>query len=258
MPTTLLRGITGASRRTSASGTSVSVSCTPTYNGSPASPTSRVSGAGIASSSTSPVTTPNCGSSPEVNLAMRTPRAYRRVAMGRLLPLGGVETLTTAVLEAADWTARRDAHEARVDAWVQPHLARRRAGVPHPVEGFLFTYYAHRPAALRRWHPGFGVALAAAPAYADLKGYEVRDGTATVSPGHVTSQLPLLRALHRLLTATAARPAQLGCFGLHEWAMVYRLEQHGVRHAGWPLRLGGDGTDAVVESHRVACSHFDA
>jgi hypothetical protein len=31
-----------------------------------------------------------------------------------------------------------------------------------------------------------------------------------------------------------------------------------VRHAGWPLRLGSDGTDAVVERHGIRCSHFDA
>lgn len=30
-----------------------------------------------------------------------------------------------------------------------------------------------------------------------------------------------------------------------------------VRH-DWPLRLGGPGTDEVVERHRIACSHFDA
>ena len=57
---------------------------------------------------------------------------------------------------------------------------------------------------------------------------------------------------------TAGRPARFGCFGLHEWAMVYRLDPSDVRHAGWPLRLGAAGTDAVVESHRIACSHFDA
>ncbi len=49
-----------------------------------------------------------------------------------------------------------------------------------------------------------------------------------------------------------------GCLGLHEWAMVYRIEQDETRHADWPLRLGGAGTDEVVESHRIACSHFDA
>jgi hypothetical protein len=40
--------------------------------------------------------------------------------------------------------------------------------------------------------------------------------------------------------------------------MVYRLGQDEVRHSGWPLRLGQEGTDAVVESHQLACSHFDA
>jgi hypothetical protein len=45
---------------------------------------------------------------------------------------------------------------------------------------------------------------------------------------------------------------------MHEWAMVYRLPQDGVRHASWPLRLGEAGTDTVVEQHRISCSHFDA
>lgn len=40
--------------------------------------------------------------------------------------------------------------------------------------------------------------------------------------------------------------------------MVYRLDDDETRHADWPLRLGNEGTDAVVESHRIACSHFDA
>ena len=163
------------------------------------------------------------------------------------------------VLEDSVWTSRRDAHERRVDAWLRPHLDRRREGVPHPVEDFLFTYYSQRPAALRRWHPGYGVELAGAQAeaYRGLKGYDVST-TAGVTRDHVRSQAPLLEGLHRLLTATASRSAQLGCFGMHEWAMVYRLPQDDVRHASWPLRLGGTGTDQVVESHRIACSHFDA
>ena len=70
------------------------------------------------------------------------------------------------------WEARAAAHAARVDVWVQPHLARRRQGIKHPVHDFLFTYYSQRPAALRRWHPGWGVVLEDADAeYADQKGY---------------------------------------------------------------------------------------
>ncbi len=172
------------------------------------------------------------------------------------------------VLSGAEWRARAAAHAARVDAFVEPHLARRADQVKHPVHDFLFTYYSHRPAQLRRWHPGYGVALEEASEYADLKGYsptplveEVaqqpsRDPVA-VTASYVESQRPLLTRLHALLTATAGRAPQFGCFGLHEWAMVHRSAEHGTRH-DWPLRLGPEGTDAVVESHRIGCSHFDA
>jgi hypothetical protein len=170
-------------------------------------------------------------------------------------------TLTREVLQAPVWRARRAAHEERVDVWVQPHLERRRTRRAHPVEDFLFSYYSQRPAALRRWHPGYGVVLEDAGEYAGLKGYagtaEARAGI-TVPREHVLGQTRLLRGLRNLLTATASRAPQLGCFGMHEWAMVYRLDPSEVRHASWPLRLGAEGTDEVVERHRIACSHFDA
>ena len=178
--------------------------------------------------------------------------------MPTLVPVDTLPSACDVVLDEPTWSARRAAHETRVDAWVQPHLARRAAGVAHPVEDFLFGYYAQRPAALRRWHPGFGTGLADGASYAGLKGYGVEAGVAAVTREHLASQRVLLTTLHRLLRATAARPAQLGCFGMHEWAMVYRLPQDDVRHASWPLRLGGGGTDEVVESHRISCTHFDA
>jgi hypothetical protein len=173
-----------------------------------------------------------------------------------------VKALTTPA-----WIARRDAHRRRVDAWVVPHLERRQRGEAHPVEDFLFTYYSQRPAALRRWHPGYGEVLTGPEAeeYRSYKGYELSTGSTTedeagvtVSDAYVASQRVLLSTLLRLLRATAARPPQLGCFGMHEWAMVYGLGQDDVRHPSWQLRLGSAGTDEVVESHRIACSHFDA
>ena len=182
--------------------------------------------------------------------------------------------MPSTVLPRDDWQACAAAHEERVDAWVQPHLERRRRGIAHPVHDFLFTYYSHRPAALRRWHPGYGVTLLDAPEYAGLKGYgeivrhvlappgsrkgPVRAGL-SVSADFLSSRRPLVESTRRLLVATAARPATLGCFGLHEWAMVYRSAEDpaAVRHP-WPLRLGAAGTDEVVESHRIGCSHFDA
>lgn len=156
------------------------------------------------------------------------------------------------------WQERAEAHAARIDRYVAPHLARREAKVKHPVFDFLFTYYSYRPSQLRRWHPGFGVVLEDAAEYAGLKGYGPVGSGATVTPSYVAAQLPMITAIHRLLSATAARAPHFGCFGLHEWAMVYRLSEDQTRHADWPLRLGPAGTDEVVESHRIACSHFDA
>ena len=171
------------------------------------------------------------------------------------------------VLTEAQWRRRAAAHEARVDALVAAHLARRAAGEQHPVHDFLFTYYSHRPAQLRRWHPGYGVALVGGP---PARGYRrvvcptPRAGASSatrppqavmVSDEYAAAQRGLVESTHTLLTATAGRAAYTGCFGLHEWAMVHR--QAGTRHDR-PLRLGPEGTDWVVESHRIACSHFDA
>jgi len=58
-----------------------------------------------------------------------------------------------------------------------------------------------------------------------------------------------------LVASTLSRRTQLGCFGLHEWAMVY--SDPDTRHE-LPLRLGADGTDAVVEANDLVCTHFDA
>jgi hypothetical protein len=177
------------------------------------------------------------------------------------------------VLEPADWQGRAAAHAARVDEFVAPHLARRQSSVKHPVHDFLFTYYSQRPVQLRRWHPGYGVALAGGSSYSSLKGYSslveevsrrrwgassttnVSKPLVAVTPSYLDSQRPLINSIRALLAATLGRPANFGCFGLHEWAMVYRADE--TRH-DWPLRLGPSGTDEVVESHRIGCSHFDA
>ena len=160
-------------------------------------------------------------------------------------------------LDPVTWQARRAAHEERVDGWIGAHLQRRRAGVKHPVEDFMFTYYSHRPAQLRRWHPGAGVVLVAATDLgADYA--SVGRGLAVDVRAIGERRGDSVRWIVELLTRTAERLAQFGCFGLHEWAMVYRQTQAEVRHNAWPLRLGAAGVSDVVEANRVRCSHFDA
>ncbi|MGN9915151.1 3-methyladenine DNA glycosylase [Micromonospora palomenae] len=167
--------------------------------------------------------------------------------------------LAPAALDAADWQARRAAHVARVDAWLAPHLARRRSGGRHPVEDFLFTYYSHRPAQLRRWHPGAGVLLRDAEPAEFGPDYRADAAGVTLDTDRVRARrAESIAWIRDLLAATAGRPAHLGCFGMHEWAMVYRQTQEEVRHNSWPLRLSPERTAAVVEERGVRCSHFDA
>ncbi|KQY60721.1 3-methyladenine DNA glycosylase [Aeromicrobium sp. Root495] len=161
------------------------------------------------------------------------------------------------VLPRETWAPLAEAHRDRAQVWTAPHVERQHRREKHPVEDFLFEYYDLGPGRLERWHPGVGMVLADAPEYARLGAYvEVPDGV-TVDPARLERRLPGLRWTRELLARTAGRPARLGCFGLHEWAMVHR-DDAAVRHPQHPLRLGSEGTAQVVESHRLACTHVDA
>ncbi|CCQ16386.1 putative uncharacterized protein [Rhodococcus sp. AW25M09] len=167
-------------------------------------------------------------------------------------------------LTEAEWTTRQAAHAARVENLVGDYLTDRGHGGVHPVLDFLFTYYSHRPGQLRRWNPGHGVVLTGERArdYAEFASYEQVE-TAQGTGFRVRSDLVERRRSSieftlGLLAATRERPAALGCFGLHEWAMVYRGGGSAQRHEQVPLRLGPDGTDEVVDSMTLRCTHYDA
>ncbi len=151
------------------------------------------------------------------------------------------------------------AHEARAVAFTEAHLKRRQAQVKHPVYDFLFEYYPVRPAHLRTWHPGLGVSLQGEPPHASWRDYMLIDDSAvTVDLGSFMQRRgDAVRYIHGLLTSVAGNPAHFDCFGLHEWAMVYKAAPEDIRH-DLPLRLGQSATDAVVETHQLRCTHFDA
>ena len=159
-------------------------------------------------------------------------------------------------LSPAQWRARRDAHQARLLPFVEAHRARRSRGEKHAVWDFLWEYYNHKPAWILKWSPGIGVELEAGAA--DFTGKEwtaTPDGAsaldATKFPRH---RLEGAREILSLLEQTAARDPFHGCFGLHEWAMVYRGE---TRHP-IPLRLSDEVIAELVETQGVRCSHYDA
>ncbi|AMB60254.1 3-methyladenine DNA glycosylase [Microterricola viridarii] len=167
-------------------------------------------------------------------------------------------TAAPVVLAAADWRALEAEHAERADALTLARRERVQRGETHPVEDFLFTYYPNKPSALRRWHPGAGVVLAGAAGdeRADWRWYRADASGLQVDAGaFLAARGATVDFIERLLGRTKERQARFGCFGLHEWAMVYKQGEH--RHEV-PLRLGQAGTDAVVEAANISCTHFDA
>ncbi|WP_328356741.1 3-methyladenine DNA glycosylase [Mycobacterium sp. NBC_00419] len=162
------------------------------------------------------------------------------------------------VLDEDEWLPKAAEHRAAVESLTAEHRRRAQRGEAHPVWDFLFTYYSLRPRQLRQWHPGYGTALAGSPAgrYLDKAGYVSTPAGVTVGADYLRARLDTVGFIAGLLRATADRAPQYTCFGMHEWAMVYRTDD--VRHGAVPLRLGRAGTDAVVESMPLRCSHFDA
>ncbi|WP_433913722.1 3-methyladenine DNA glycosylase [Brevibacterium litoralis] len=200
-------------------------------------------------------------------------------------------------LPPADWHRMRASHEEFVGTRTAAHRERRAAGQKHPVEDFLFTYYPFKPGKIAQWHPGAGrrVLLAdvadaeafhrrwyrvvpaptEAPADAEVPaGTGGQGASAAVAGGGADPAVygyaevdtaawyadrgEGARFVVDLLQRTLARPGTFNCFGLHEWAMVYKLREGERRHEQVPLRLSRAETDAVVEAHRIGCSHFDA
>ena len=161
------------------------------------------------------------------------------------------------------WQRSAIEHAARADALTADRRERRSAGAHHPIDDFLYDYYGTKPSLLRRWHPGAGVALEPTPEgpaeHGAWRWYSTAtDGSVALDlRAYLADRGETVAYIRDLLHATASRPAFTGCLGLHEWAMVYRQDDTRRRHS-LPLRLGREGTDAVVDAHPIRCSHFDA
>lgn len=169
------------------------------------------------------------------------------------------------ILDEQTWRASERAHAARAARLTAAHRARKQRGEKHPIEDFLYTYYSFTPGQLRRWHPGAGVALSGCADRDEWRYYSrVSDGEEAASASAVdldeffAKRQETVAYVKNLLQRTLEHTPNFGCFGLHEWAMVYHLTPDQIRHRGLRLRLGHDATDQVVDTHFIVCSHFDA
>lgn len=162
-----------------------------------------------------------------------------------------------------EWQRAAAEHRKRAEEWTIPYRTRRASKQMHPVTDFLFIYYRNSPAHLEAWHPELGLHLEDAsgdPRFSP-KFYCTEGNKTWLAPEKLkpSCQHRLTMALN-LCQAVQARPPQFGCFGMHEWAMVYRGKEDGeIRHSErLPLRLRQEEINALVESRPINCSHFDA
>ncbi|SHE96518.1 hypothetical protein SAMN05443144_104207 [Fodinibius roseus] len=161
-------------------------------------------------------------------------------------------------LAPGEWKRQKASHEQAIAELIDPYLQRRSEQQKDPVMDFLFEYYAFRPSHLRRWSPGLGVLLLEGNLH-DWPFDEMnsRDSRYFLDIGHFSpDRLSSLKWILGVLQNSANRHPSFGCFGMHEWAMVYKADR--IRHEYLSLRMDRDELAAFVESRPLACTHFDA
>lgn len=167
------------------------------------------------------------------------------------------------ILSLKDWKERAETHRLLVGPMADAFLKRRAIGLKHPVYDFLFTYYNFSPAKLKQWLPSFEESLSIKEegdldCFSEYWFKRDRDILRLNPQRFQERMLGLLTFIEELCNAILNRTPRYGCYGLHEWAMVYRLSPEKLRHADYPLRLSPDDLARFVESQNICCTHYDA
>lgn len=164
-----------------------------------------------------------------------------------------------SLISVEQWKAQKVSHELKVDALLGDYLRARSAHKEQPVMDFLFEYYAFRPSALKRWSPGIGVVLEVKneedlPEQSELV---IENNLAFINKDlFPEKRIRSTKWILQMLRNTREKKPMFGCFGMHEWAMVYKQEKP--RHNQVPLRMETNELASFVESRPMVCTHFDA
>ena len=156
------------------------------------------------------------------------------------------------------WTEKAIEHRSEVETLVGDWNTRRKQEEKHPVIDFLFRYFSFPYNRLVSWTPGLNV---------ELEGplNELLNPHRFGCTGNIIklkeSLLPVkrMKAIKwtvSLLERTATNPTCFNCYGMHEWAMVYKTDS--VRHEYTKLRFGDEEISAIVEDKELNCTHYDA
>lgn len=168
-------------------------------------------------------------------------------------------TVDQTIVPESEWRNTMESHENELAKLLDPYLKKRSMQQKDPVLDFLFEYYAFRPSHLKRWSPGIGMALeiSSTSDLPEVSELTVSDQIAFLDPKHFPEKrIKSIRWTLDLLKKSANKKPLFGCFGMHEWAMVYRAGE--VRHDQIPFRLSEEEIAEFVESRPLLCTHFDA
>lgn len=169
------------------------------------------------------------------------------------------------IVAETEWQQERAEYWAAIIPHTTGYRERKARGVSHPIYDFLFSYYTLSSKKLEAWHPGYGrileikdetkaTKLVENPHYIktrDISGLSIRSSLSKLRERDHKQ----LKWVHSLCNSITQRSPRFSCFGLHEWAFVYKNTE--VRHP-YPLRLTEEERNKFLECSTVSCSHFDA
>lgn len=168
-------------------------------------------------------------------------------------------TIQGKKLSEESWISKKNQHNSELSKILDPYLDKRSRHQKDPVLDFLFEYYPFRPSHLKRWSPGLSYLLEYSdpnhlPGISELTtdGELARLDLSLFPKKRIAS----IEWILELLKQSKDRKPLFGCFGMHEWAMVYKTKE--IRHDQIPFRLKKDEIDQFVESRPLVCTHFDA
>lgn len=162
------------------------------------------------------------------------------------------------------WERKVKEHEGQVSPYADAFLRRRSSQQTHTVHDFLFTYYSFSPKKLKNWVPSIDETLSCSLKekyhypWLNEEWFHFNGETLFLKKERFNdSYRSLAQFIMKLCVAVLERTPRFGCYGLHEWAMVYKNED-AIRHKSNPLRLSLDTIAQIVEKQALRCTHYDA
>jgi hypothetical protein len=162
------------------------------------------------------------------------------------------------ILTHEDWTSQMASHRERIEELTKAWKEAQERSAKHPVIDFLFRYFSFPYKRLISWTPGFGFGLEG-EFHKDLSTHRFEEKEGLIQLKEELLPKHRIKALDwtiSLLEKTMANSSCFNCYGLHEWAMVYKAQE--IRHNNNPLRLSHEEICEIVEEKQLVCTHYDA